>query len=126
MNKKILNATVFPSEERTISVVVDNEYNGAHNYQIRNCRGFENGKTIYTDTKQTIKFVKKLEDGTIEEGLQSEQLILMLLDRHAELNNRFPSEQNEKMVAGLEMFLTASKERVLDRLNRNVMGELKH
>jgi hypothetical protein len=126
MEEKImLEGTVFPSEEKTIEVMSLDEYGGAHEYKITNCRGFNKGKTEYTGTQQTIKFIKKLEDGTIQKGLQSEQLVIMLLDRHKKLNDKFPSEQYEKMKTGLEMFLEASKERVEDRMKRNVMGNLK-
>lgn len=72
-----------------------------------------------------IQFIQKLDDGTVIPGLQSEQLVLMLIDRHKKLNARFPSAQNEKMIQGLEMFLDASRERVEDRMNRGVMGDLK-
>ncbi len=58
-------------------------------------------------------------------GLQSEQLVLVLLDRAVKLNARFPSDHNTKMIAGLEMFLEACKERVEERMTRGVMGELK-
>lgn len=125
MEVRILDGKVFPSEEKTIEVVSDDTYGGAHEYTIRNCKGFNNGETEYTGTTQTIKFVKKLDDGTITEGLQSEQLVLMLLDRHEGLNDRFPSEQNQEMVDGLYMFLDACQARVMDRLERNVMGDLK-
>jgi hypothetical protein len=58
-------------------------------------------------------------------GLQSEQIVLALLDRHKKLNDRFPSQQNAKMISGLEIFLAACKDRVQERINRGVMGELK-
>lgn len=123
---KKIEAKVYPSNINTISVKEEIEYNsGAHEYEIQNCLGFNNGETQYTDSTQTIKFVKKLEDGTIEEGLQSEQLILVLLDRHVSLNNKFPSTQNQMMVDGLNLFLKACAERVDDRISRGVMGDLK-
>ncbi len=102
---KLLDQTVFPSEEKTIQVLEDDIYGGAHTYIIKNCLGFNDGKMI--------------------PGLQSEQLVYVLLDRCQKLNARFPSPQNEKMMTGLQMFLDACKERVQDRLDRGVMGELK-
>ena len=54
-----------------------------------------------------------------------EQLAYILLDRAIKLNNRFPSPQNEKQIAGLRMFLEGCEERVRDRMNRGVMGDLK-
>ena len=123
--KKQLDQTVFPSEEKTVSVMDDDIYGGAHNYTIKNCLGFNDGKTQYEESEQTINFVKKTDDGKMIPGLQSEQLVIVLLDRAQKLNARFPSPQNEKMMAGLQMFLDACKERVQDRIDRGVMGELK-
>jgi hypothetical protein len=120
-----VDALVFPSEEKTITVKMDADYNGAHQYTFKNCLGFNEGKTQYDTTEQTIQFVQKNEDGSMIPGLQSEQLVLALIDRHTKLNNRFPSAQNEKMLAGLHMFMDACKERVQERMNRGVMGELK-
>lgn len=122
---KPIDATVYPSDEPTISVVDDAVYGGAHCYVIRECLGFADGKTQYTDTEQVVRFVRKNDDGAVVSGLQSEQLVLALLDRHEKLNARFPSEQNAKMIAGLRMFLEACEERVKERMERGVMGELK-
>lgn len=122
---KPIDAKVYPSDEQTISVAEDETYGGAHCYIIRECLGFADGKTQYTDTEQVVQFVRKNDDGSIVPGLQSEQLVLALLDRHEKLNARFPSEQNAKMITGLRMFLEACEERVRSRMERGVMGELK-
>lgn len=122
---KTLDYTVFPSEVKTITVQDDDIYGGAHEYQIANCLGFNNGQTEYDASTQTIQFVKKNDDGSMVPGLQSEQLAYVMLDRAQKLNARFPSAQNEKMIAGLQMFLDACRERVEDRMNRGVMGDLK-
>lgn len=79
----------------------------------------------YVDATDTIQFVHKHEDGTVTPGWQSEQLALILLDRVKKLNEKFPCEQNAKQVTALEAYLDACKERIDDRLNRNVMGDLK-
>lgn len=125
---KKLDFVVFPSTEKTISVEEDAIYGGAHRYEIANCRGFKNGNTEYDDpyySKHTIQFIQKNDDGSIVPGVQSEQLVYVLLDRHEKLNARFPSAQNEKMIAGLRMFIEACEERVKERIERGVMGELK-
>lgn len=122
---KQLNYKVFPSDQETIAVEQDSIYDGAHKYEINNCLGFNNGETEYDESKQTIQFIQKNDDNSIIPGLQSEQLVYMLLDRHEKLNNRFPSPQNEKMVEGLKMFIEACEERVQERIDRGVMGELK-
>lgn len=122
---KLLDFKVFPSEEQTISVAESDIYGGAHHYQAMTCEGFSNGVVKYTNNYLSIKFIKKEDDGTINPGVQSEQLVYILLDRTQKLNARFPSPQNEKMMAGLQMFLDACKERVQDRIDRGVMGNLK-
>lgn len=103
----------------------DENYEGAHLYSIRDCKGFNNGQTQYAKSFHDIQFVRKNDNGSIIPGLQSEQLVLVLLDRHKKLNARFPSTQNAKMIEGLQMFLDACRERVEERMNRGVMGELK-
>lgn len=123
-----IKATVYPSNENTIRVVDDPIYGGAHEYHVAPCIGFNNGETEYLFDPEDaipIPFVHKMDDGVMIPGLQSEQLALILMDRCIKLNNRFPSDQNAKMIEGLQMFLDACKERVEDRIKRGVMGKLK-
>ncbi len=117
--------SVFPSENPSVwmSGPID-EYGGAHEYTLRNSLGFNDGQAQYADSTQTIKFVKKLHDGTMEAGAQSEQLALIMLDRAKKLNSVYPSPQNEAMVFHLNGFLNACKERVEERMSRGVMGQL--
>ena len=123
---KELEYLVYPSDIQTIAVEDDDTYGGAHNYTVNNCLGFNNGETEYIKNEVTeINFVKKSDDGTIISGVQSEQLAYVLLDRCIKLNNRFPSKQNEQMITGLRLFLAACHDRVAERINRGVMGELK-
>lgn len=122
---KLLKDTVFPCEEKTITVKDDPIYGGAHHYHVQNCLGFENGTSKYGKVATVIYFIKKEEDGTIVPGVQHEQLAIVMLDSIEKLNARFPSPQNAKMIEGLNMFLDASKERVEDRKDRGVMGKLK-
>jgi hypothetical protein len=122
---KKLDYTVFPSEDKTITVAEDADYGGAHFYTAKNSTGFSDGKAQYVESEQSIQFVQKNVNGSMTPGLQSEQLVYILLDRAVKLNNRFPSAQNEKMIQGLQMFLDACKERVEERIARGVMGELK-
>lgn len=141
---KTLDLTVFPSTETTISVQHDEAYGGAHLYSIQNCLGFADGQTQYQPRPtwaefsttipsaerepdascQTIQFVHKADDGTITPGLQSEQVVLMLLDRTEKLNARFPSPHNDTMIEHLKGFLAASEARVKERVERGVMGNL--
>ncbi len=122
---KHLDYFVFPSLERTIEVEEDEIYGGAHKYELKNSVGFNNGVAEYVESKQTVQFVQKNDDGTMVPGAQSEQLAFILLDRAIKLNKRFPSVHNEKMIVGLRMFVEACEERVKERIDRGVMGELK-
>ncbi|HUN56445.1 MAG TPA: hypothetical protein VMU29_14925 [Smithella sp.] len=122
---KIIPYTVFPSKDKTISVKNDDVYGGAHRYMIQNSLGFKDGQAQYAGSMQTIQFVQKNDYGSMIPGVQSEQLAYVLLDRCEKLNARFPSPQNEKMIVGLKMFIQACEERVQDRINRGVMGDLK-
>lgn len=123
---KTIGYSVFPSTDLTISAVPDVDYpGGAHRYIFRNSLGFKNGKAEYVDSFQFVQFVQKNEDGTMVPGAQSEQLAYILLDRAIKLNARFPSEFNEQMITGLRLFLAACQDRVQDRIDRGVMGDLK-
>jgi hypothetical protein len=122
---KQLELKIYPSEELTIAVEDDDIYGGAHKYEAKNSIGFNNGVAQYVESTTTIQFVQKNDDGSVIPGLQSEQLALILLDRCVKLNNRFPSDYNTMMIAGLNTFLYACKERIKDRIDRGVMGELK-
>jgi len=122
---KQLEYEVFPSEERTIYVADEDGYDGAHHYVVKNSIGFNNGKAEYVNETTDIQFVQKNEDGTMIPGVQSEQLAFILLDRCVKLNTKFPSNQNLKMLRGLDIFLDACEERVQERINREVMGQLK-
>lgn len=120
-----LDTPVFPSDNLSIAVADDSDYGGAHRYQFQNSLGFSEGEAKYDDSYQEIQFVQKNLDGSMTPGIQSEQLIIAILDRTEKLNNRFPSKQNRKMIDGLNMFLDACKERIQDRIDRGVMGALK-
>ena len=122
---KQLDYKVFPSEQKTIQVLDDPIYGGAHFYTVQHSKGFVDGHTQYVPVETRIQFVQKNDDGTIIDGVQSEQLAYVLLDRVIKLNDRFPSEHNEKQIAGLKMFLEGCKDRVRERIERGIMGELK-
>ena len=122
---KTLDYKVFPSNRKTLMVSDDPDYGGAHFYTIKHSTGFNNGEATYVDEYTSIQFVQKNFDGSIISGVQSEQLAYVLLDRVIKLNNRFSSPQNEKMIAGLQMFLEACEELIRDRIKRGVMGDLK-
>jgi len=122
---KTLDWKVYPSDECTISVKLDDTYGGAHEYWCKPTLGYNEGKTEYIDDEIRIRFVQKFDNGDILPGLQSEQLAYILLDRLEKLNAVYPHDQYEPMKTGLEMFLTACKRRIDDRVSRGVMGELK-
>jgi hypothetical protein len=128
-NSKLLDYLVFPSTQKTISVLVaeNDPYGGAHHYVIQNSLGF-NPQTQEAEPgklSQLLTFVFKPDgDAPMQEGLQSEQLAYVLLDRCQKLNARFPSKHNEKQLAGLNMFLEGCRDRIEERLAAGTMGRL--
>ena len=123
---KSLNKAVYPSTEPSVHVEEDDTYGGAHRYFLDDCYGFTNGKTNYDhENGQEIVFIKKEDDGTILPGCQSEQLLIALIDRHKKLNERFPSREGALAITKMEEALHWLQARVEERVNRNVMGELK-
>ena len=125
--QQVKDLTVYPSLQLTIEVILTDGYNGAHRFRLQLSEGFDSQKNThnYIDKTTTLQFVQKNDDGSVTPGLQSEQLALILLDRVKKLNERYPSEQNDKQIEGLTMYLQACKDRVEERINRGVMGELK-
>ena len=125
--QQINDLMVYPSTKSTIEVIPTDGYNGAHRYRVQLCNGFNSKKNThdYVDKTTTIQFVQKNDDGSYTPGLQSEQLALILLDRVKKLNERYPSPYNDKQIEGLTMYLQACRDRVEERINRGVMGELK-
>jgi hypothetical protein len=124
---KELNATVFPSTEKTISVEdsTDLDYGGAHKYVFQNSRGFNNGQAEYEQSTQTIQFVQKDLDGNITPGVQSEQLLIALIDRHKKLNEKFASREGSLAITKMQEALSWLRIRVEERIERGVMGDLK-
>jgi hypothetical protein len=122
---KQLEFKVFPSEEQTIFVEDNDGYGGAHNYSAKTSLGFNKGVAEYTENEINLRFVQKKDDGSMVDGLQSEQLVYILIDRTNKLNAKYPSGFNEEMLKGLNIYLDACKARIEDRLSRGVMGELK-
>ena len=124
MENFYLKKTVFPSNEKTILVVDDQEYRGAHRYLFINSLGPQNGQAKYDfESIQTIQFVKKNNDGTMTPGIQSEQLLIALIDRHKKLNNRFPSREGSIAITKMEEALQWLEARVKERTESGVMGD---
>ena len=123
----LLDATVFPSTEKTIvALPTDDKFAGAHNYEIKPMLRYEDG-AVYGMEGMPVTFVKRNEDGTWQAGVQTEQLLLMLLDRHDKLNAAVPAQTNshELFIGGINDALRALASRVNERTRRGVMGESK-
>ncbi len=123
---KRLPLKVYPSKFESISVEDDEKYSGAHKYEAVNCLGFDQeAKTAkYDTTSQTIQFVEKKEDGTIIPGLQSEQLLLILIDRHQKLDTVYPDPENRKFIEALKNALGHQESRTHNRMASGKMGKL--
>lgn len=120
-----LPCLVYPSKETTIAVAPDADYGGAHKYTIINSLGHVKGKPKYDGSSQEIQFVQKDKDGDMTAGLQSEQLLLVLIDRHKKLNAVFPSREGALAITKMEEALHWLEARVKERTERSVMGDLK-
>lgn len=116
---------VFPSDLRSITVAEDPDYNGAHRYQFQNSLGYNNGEAQNHNSFQEIQFVQKNLDGTMTPGIQSEQLLIALIDRHKKLNEKFASREGALAITKMEEALMWLEARVKERIERNVMGDLK-
>ena len=117
---------VYPSSETTVFVEDDEDYGGAHSYHFVNSLGHSDGKPVYVEGEPTVSihFVKKEESGMVA-GLQSEQLLIALIDRHNKLNAKFPSIDGALAITKMQEALHWLQARVKERLDRGVMGELK-
>lgn len=114
---------VYPSEQISVWVDPTTGHGGAHKYAVLKYLEHRDGEPAYTDGEiNFISFAYRGEDGTAQSGLLSEQLLLILLDRHEKLNAAYPSPLYEKFRAGICMALEALEERVKDRINRGVIG----
>lgn len=118
-----VDAAVFPSQER--SVFFRNTDRGCDEYFIHEMIGYDktSDQPVYGQSRQQIKFVHGRGDGTMNYGLQSEQVVIMLIDRTKKLDKQIPSRHNAKMLQGLEMFLEACKERFDERMKAGVAGK---
>lgn len=119
---------VFPSKRRTITAIhTDSKFKGAHNYRVQPMLHYADG-AVYArdkDDAMELNFVKRREDGTWQKGLQTEQLLEVLIDRHHKLQDVFPTEQTEhnSFIAHLTAALAILEKRVTERTARGVMGQ---
>lgn len=126
MEHNYLSKTVFPSNEKTILVEKDEDYGGAHKYSFIGSNGFKDGSAQYDfENLQSIQFVQKNLDGSMTTGIQSEQLLIALIDRHKKLNAKFPSREGALAITKMEEALHWLEARIKERIDRNVMGDLK-
>lgn len=122
---EVIGGKVFPSKIQSVAVAEDDEYGGAHYYHFISSMGFEDGEAKYTSEKsQGIQFIKKESDGTMTPGLQSEQLLIALIDRHKKLNAKYPSREGALAITKMEEALHWLEARVRERIDRGVMGKL--
>lgn len=122
----MVEGTVYPSTEQTIKVIENQKYGSAYAYSINPMSKLENGKTIYNENNPThLRFIQRLEDGTWAEGIQDEQLAYVLLDRVKKLDEKIPSTWNKMKIKALEIYLSACKGRVKQRIADGKFGTLK-
>ena len=126
---ELLKKTIYPSDQKTIYVSnTEDEYGGAHSYSVKYAAKFnEQTKQIDYNLGKAVKldFLKKNEDGSWNEGLQSEQLLLVLINRHEKLNAKFPSKDGSRAITHMKKALWYLEKRTKEREGRKVVGELK-
>jgi len=121
----VLDTCVFPSNESSIvSIITDEKFDGAHNYEIKPMLRYDNG-AVYGLEGLPLTFVKKNDDGTWQTGVQTEQLLLVIADRHPKLNAVFPAEEHDEFMAHIHGALECLGRRFKKRLDRGVAGEHK-
>ena len=126
-DKKPLTTLQVGAKIPNVFVIPDNDYGGAHDYIALACEGWdsENECSKFTERVIPVSFCKKEQDGTMVGGLQTEQLLLILIDRQIKLNDKFPCDENIEAIRCLKEALDWQQERVRARVSRGVMGQLK-
>jgi hypothetical protein len=86
-----------------------------HKYALKN---FEDGNEA-----QTLQFIEKdAAMNTINDGTTNEEVLAMLIDRLAYLNNRLPSRESALARTKCEEALLWLNKRTADRIQRGVEG----
>ena len=115
MDKNLIPIKELQEGASVENVFVSNEdtYGGAHDYHFKKCLGWdkEKGESKFIDETATISFVRKEESGMVA-GIQSEQLIVCLIDRHRKLDAKFPCDENKEFIRCLEEALEWQKSRI--------------
>lgn len=76
---------------------------------------------------QNIRFIKKEDDGegnlkTVHDGTTNEAVLQVLIHRLEVLEEKMPSEYNQKAIASLKDALASLEARTADRKERGVEG----
>lgn len=84
----------------------------------------------HPETCQTIQFIQKEPTGdgygtlsTVSDGTTNEEVLEMLIDRMAYLQNKFACRENAIVITKLEECLMWLNKRTADRVKRNVEGK---
>lgn len=111
---------VFPSTEPSVYAITTSgdDDGGSHMYVFKNCMGTFFGETEYLEEAVEIEFAKKYDDGIVMRGLQSEQLLIALVDRTTKLNKKYPCAENEAIISSLQLAINMHRKRVEDRISR--------
>lgn len=74
-------------------------------------------------TSQTLQFQRGPVKDVGVNGITSEMLLAVLIDRTKHLDGQFPCEENKVALEGIEQAAVAFAKRTADRLARNVEGK---
>ncbi len=99
--------------------------NGCHVYKLEESSGY-NEKEKRADllgTFQTITFLKKDPEGGYHNGILSEALLLVLKDRHFNLNNAYKSSYGGMFNESINLALLSQNLRYSARVKKGIMGK---
>lgn len=107
---------VFPSDIESIKIFEKEDGSDkGHHYSLLKTTGWDSGTYNYINEPVLLNFIKKNKKGLFP-GIQSEQLILVVLDRTIKLNKTAPCEENEIMIQACKDFLEAAAQRVMNKI----------
>lgn len=93
-------AVVAPSKVESIEINATNPVR----YRVRNCKGVVGNGIRYSDNTTTITMISKDENGKVIEGIQPEQLVLIVKDYLSKQEN-----PDTAKIDALEAFLSVAE-----------------
>lgn len=99
-------------------------YDDGHKYEIQTfmTESGENEEMRRPNVAYILSFYQVTKDGTRIDGITTEGLLEMLIDRTEKMNEMLPCEENLRAIDCLKEGLLYLEKRTHDRIERNVEG----